>query len=190
MTSKSPVGDIPVVTLIRTDTTLDHSQKAEKVWTLEQLRTHTQSLSFTHPLVLGCSHRHENRLTMQCCPAFASVSRRHCWAEAPIKTARMTLTIKLDGNWVCCFVGTLRPRKNSGSHIDASLSRQPLVKGERLVRYEVNAVMCGHRLNANPQNIHYETRAVTAQMAYKSYTEPSQTFGYLLNQPCWWQLTS
>ena len=31
--------------------------------------------------------------------------------------------------------------KNSGSHIDASHSRQPLVKGERLVRYEVNAVM-------------------------------------------------
>ena len=34
-----------------------------------------------------------------------------------------------------------KPRKNSGSHIDASHSRQPLVKGERLVRYEVNAVM-------------------------------------------------
>ena len=34
MTSKSPVGDISVVTLIRTDTTLDHSQKAEKVWCL------------------------------------------------------------------------------------------------------------------------------------------------------------
>ena len=33
------------------------------------------------------------------------------------------------------------PRKNSESHIDASHSRQPLVKGERLVRYEVNAVM-------------------------------------------------
>ena len=31
VTSKSPVGDIPVVTLIRTDTMLDHSQKAEKV---------------------------------------------------------------------------------------------------------------------------------------------------------------
>ena len=30
--------------------------------------------------------------------------------------------------------------KNWCSHIDASLSRQPLVKGERLVRYEVNAV--------------------------------------------------
>ena len=32
VTSKSPVGDRSVVTLIRTDTTLDHSQKAEKVW--------------------------------------------------------------------------------------------------------------------------------------------------------------
>ena len=32
VTSKFPVGNIPVVTLIRTDTTLDHSQKAEKVW--------------------------------------------------------------------------------------------------------------------------------------------------------------
>ena len=31
VTGKSPVGDISVVTLIRTDTTLDHSQKAEKV---------------------------------------------------------------------------------------------------------------------------------------------------------------
>lgn len=31
VTSKSPVGDISVVTLIRTDTTLDHGQKAKKV---------------------------------------------------------------------------------------------------------------------------------------------------------------
>ena len=36
-TSKSPVGDISVVTLIRTDTTLDHSQKAEKVCTYSLL---------------------------------------------------------------------------------------------------------------------------------------------------------
>ena len=34
-----------------------------------------------------------------------------------------------------------KPCKTSGSHIDASHSRQPLVKGERLVRNEVNAVM-------------------------------------------------
>ena len=31
VTSKPPVGGISVITLIRTDTTLDHSQKAEKV---------------------------------------------------------------------------------------------------------------------------------------------------------------
>ena len=39
VTSKSPVGDISVVTLIRTDTTLDHSQKAEKVCTSVQITT-------------------------------------------------------------------------------------------------------------------------------------------------------
>jgi hypothetical protein len=44
-------------------------------------------------------------------------------------------------------VGTLKSLKNSGSHIDASHSRQPLVKGERLVRYEVNAVMSQHAKN-------------------------------------------
>ena len=38
-------------------------------------------------------------------------------------------------------LGTNRSHKNNISHIDASLSRQPLVKGERLVRHEVNAVM-------------------------------------------------
>ena len=41
-------------------------------------------------------------------------------------------------------VGSQGPHKNSGSHIDASHSRQPLVKGERLVRHEVNAVMLEH----------------------------------------------
>ena len=54
------------------------------------------------------------------------------------------------------IVGALRLRKNWRSHIDASHSRQPLVKGERLVCYEVNAVMvfvwagtsCGARLCA------------------------------------------
>ena len=34
VTIKSPVGDISVVTLIRTDTTLDHSEKAGKVCTI------------------------------------------------------------------------------------------------------------------------------------------------------------
>ena len=44
-------------------------------------------------------------------------------------------------NIVIVNVGSQGPRKNLNSHIDASHSRQPLVKGERLVRYEVNAVM-------------------------------------------------
>ena len=34
-----------------------------------------------------------------------------------------------------------KPFKNCFNYIDVSHSRQPLVKGERLVRYEVNAVM-------------------------------------------------
>ena len=41
VTSKSPVGDISVVTLIRTDTTLDHSQKAEKVCSSSRKRGRT-----------------------------------------------------------------------------------------------------------------------------------------------------
>ena len=49
---------------------------------------------------------------------------------------------------VAAIVGAQGLRKNSGSHIDASHSRQPLVKGERLVRYEVNAVMHGRRWRA------------------------------------------
>jgi len=49
-------------------------------------------------------------------------------AESPVD-------IHCDRHW-----GT-RPRKNSEIHIDVSHSRQPLVKGERLVRYEVNTVM-------------------------------------------------
>ena len=44
-----------------------------------------------------------------------------------------------DGCCFCCWSTKLR--KNCVSHIDASQSRQPLVKGERLVRHEVNAVM-------------------------------------------------
>ena len=40
VTSKSPVGDISVVTLIRTDTTIDHSQKAEKVCSFIPAQAH------------------------------------------------------------------------------------------------------------------------------------------------------
>ena len=43
--------------------------------------------------------------------------------------------------WEYMLLGAISTLKNSWSHIDASLSRQPLVKGERLVRLEVNAVI-------------------------------------------------
>ena len=41
-------------------------------------------------------------------------------------------------NWVASIHF---PIAQIGSHIDASLSRQPLEKGERLVRHAVNAAM-------------------------------------------------
>ena len=51
VTSKSPVGDISVVTLIRTDTTLDHSQKAEKV------SVHVHRLFFGGGILIDRAHR-------------------------------------------------------------------------------------------------------------------------------------
>ena len=48
----------------------------------------------------------------------------------------------------CDTVKTLghKSHKNYEIHIDVSHSRQPLVKGERLVRYEVNTVMLVHAI--------------------------------------------
>ena len=68
---------------------------------------------------------------------------RLSWAEARVKIARMTLTIKLDGNWSSFQLANSAPPLSVTVallplHIDASHSRQPLVKGES---YEVNAVM-------------------------------------------------
>ena len=53
VTSKSPVGDISVVTLIRTDTTLDHSQKAEKVWADHGVEEHKQFKYVTRSCLNG-----------------------------------------------------------------------------------------------------------------------------------------
>ena len=53
VTSKSPVGDISVVTLIRTDTTLDHSQKAEKVCLPQGARTSVEIMSICALLLLS-----------------------------------------------------------------------------------------------------------------------------------------
>ena len=109
VTSKPPVGGISVVTLIRTDTTLDHSQKAEKVCRQDARRSAPRTRKVAHDVSYIASFSraaldlgvHARGL------AKSSVSAMHfyvhdkpkCWAEAPVKIARMTLTIKLDGNW-------------------------------------------------------------------------------------------
>ena len=89
------------------------------------------------------------------------VSRHRCASMAPhllgiklsLRTCRTKSLLAQSTHWVAstaqvlfapslvATVGSQSSRKNSNSHIDASHSRQPLVKGERLVRYEVNAVM-------------------------------------------------
>ena len=63
------------------------------------------------------------------------------------------------------IVGTHRFLKNCGSHIDASHSRQPLVKGERLVRYEVNAVMLALGVSVNPGESQADTTLCIAVLA-------------------------
>ena len=80
VTSKSPDGDISVVTLIRTDTTLDHSQKAEKVcnvWVrfftsklyLNKLRWVLFRPKFHHPFRSVTSASTSLKKYHQCCSA-------------------------------------------------------------------------------------------------------------------------
>ena len=61
-------------------------------------------------------------------------------------------------------------RKNWESHIDASHSRQPLVKGERLVRYEVNAVILECDSEADDQG---GTRGLRARLSPDSSRQHS-----------------
>ena len=91
------VGRISVVILIRTDTTLDHSQEAEKVY-LEPVSS-----------------------------------------EMFIIPKQTTLWLRVPHTWVRPMWA--EPRKNSEIRNDAPSSRQPLVKGERLVRSELGAAM-------------------------------------------------
>ena len=56
------------------------------------------SLSFAWNLM---SFRSKERFPSdrKICRVHSSNAEKSCWAEAPLKIARMTLTIKLDGNW-------------------------------------------------------------------------------------------
>ena len=72
-------------------------------------RSHSQGDGATGPQApkWWVAHLLHHRLVSEICPSErvqpASVrgggSASNCWAEAPKKIARMTLTIKLDGNW-------------------------------------------------------------------------------------------
>ena len=70
----------------------------------------------------------------------AQVSWRHqlecvsvCWAEAPVKIARMTLTIKLDGNWSSFqLANNTPPLSVTGSVIAPSARMQGEVLGARM----------------------------------------------------------
>ena len=54
----------------------------------------------------------------------------NCWAEAPIKIARMTLTIKLDGNWSSFqLANNTPPLSVTGSVIAPSARISALVQG-------------------------------------------------------------
>ena len=62
-------------------------------------------------------------------------------ASSTMHSKGVVISYNEDSAYCLVDLGTNRSHKNNISHIDASLSRQPLVKGERLVRHEVNAVM-------------------------------------------------
>jgi len=71
-------------------------------------------------------------------PANLAIKSVAVWARAATSASRLKLPAVHCGSHM---LGHTCPRKNSEGHIDASHARQPLVKGGRLVRYEVNAVM-------------------------------------------------
>ena len=56
---------------------------------------------------------------------------KNCWAEAPIKIARMTLTIKLDGNWSSFQLANSAPPL---SVTDSAIAPSARMKGVRVKR--------------------------------------------------------
>ena len=83
--------------------------------------------------------------------------------------------------WLPFVVGAWGLRKNWGSHIDASHSRQPLVKGERLVRHEVNAVMPA---SCSLQNISFSKWARRTSLVARTWPSDVTPKGMLLPAVC------
>ena len=119
VTFKSPVGDISAVTLMRTDTTLEKSQKAEKVCSTAGGDQSTKHKTKTgSALGLGGVNAQTGPLVLNSFRSFSLANQTHDHRD-----------------W-----GRMHCNK-SQIHIDVSHSRQPLLNGERSVHYAVNTVM-------------------------------------------------
>lgn len=131
VTSKFPVGNISVVTLIRTDTTLDHSQKAEKVWSniyrerkvCKKIDVHVAAISNSLCLqnLTPCSWITKTEL-LQAAPLQRCSSQRSLH-DAPI--FRLLLKVAVNGTHQCDFLNFCGPFKVqqtevSCSHTDAT----------------------------------------------------------------------
>ena len=103
-------------------------------------QTQVPTEACTH-LLVHAHAEHAGHMTLHACaPLIANEAETHAEAGRCMRSLRPHLKpFNMLGN---------EPHKNSRNHIDASHSRQPLVKGERLVRYEVNAVIPLPRLVA------------------------------------------
>ena len=82
----------------------------------------------------------------------------HCWAEAPIKIARMTLTIKLDRNWSSFQLANSTPPQSVIDNAIAPPARIPILPGAKIYSYlptATTALYCcflisvGDRANAS-----------------------------------------
>ena len=107
VTSKSPVGDISVVTLIRTDTTLDHSQKAEKVWihfpgaVFFKMRLKNKIRAKRIPTVFLSRERAKKKAAMDIYHSYAANIHPHGvshWTSLSTKIPKVTLMRPIHGN--------------------------------------------------------------------------------------------
>ena len=133
MTSKSPVGDISVVTLIRTDTTLDHSQKAEKVcWSSSlEARMLVWQGRVAVSLVQGCAFRRRtSNFRIPDAPHRAHAPRHITVAAAPPLHPPPTATRDGFAGTRCAHTRThshpqVQPAMNSCRRVDAGNARSP-----------------------------------------------------------------
>ena len=144
VTSKFPVGNISVVTLIRTDTTLDHSQKAEKVWSIIKEESFVSHKNYIQVAGVVCVPAQENwtpysfrakASQFQVSYIYLLPSQRSLH-DAPI--FRLLLKVAVNGTHQCDFLNFCGPFKVQLAQriLQATLSKRP-AKLEQ--KYDYNA---------------------------------------------------